>query len=80
MQNMPEFILEELAQLYKMREDLIANIQAQCHAAPTPIMQAIPLMLKSRDKFAYVHTGSRKTIINCSSLAIKDFAVPVGYH
>ena len=57
------FRFEEFAQLYNMKEDLIANIQAQGYAAPTPIqMQAIPLMLKRREILACAPTGSGKTV------------------
>lgn len=53
---------DELAEHYKVKEELINNIRARGYEAPTPIqMQAIPLMMKKREILACAPTGSGKT-------------------
>lgn len=51
-----------MAELYNMKDDLIANIRTRGYTSPTAIqMQAIPLMLNKREILACAPTGSGKT-------------------
>lgn len=58
----PAETFEEMAELYNMKDDLIANIRTRGYTSPTAIqMQAIPLMLNKREILACAPTGSGKT-------------------